>query len=473
MFRSLLPFSVVNFFFFLILSSGCHQTPENPPMIVPKVVVGTAVSKEVQPYIYVPGTTEAFEFVQIPARISGFLQEIRYHSGELVAAGDPLFLIQPEQYQAEVKAAEAELALTEAQLKLAEANLARTKSLIQQGAMTQQDLDTDAAKRDVAAADVMRAQAALDTAKLNLAYTDVRSPISGKTDKNSVDLGNLVGPGSGNDILTTVAGMDPIYVYFEISDYQFNSIREFAKENNDSEVQKLVQKLKEIKEKNPTHAKKLAKQQEKTKDESEKTKQVGQDTKGLEEADIEFEMDLIKGATPSDGNYPFKGIIDMTGNKINQSTGTIMIRGEIPNSDYTVFPGQICRVRLPIWKVPDAVLIRQEAIGTDLNQNYVYVYDESKKTVQRRVVKLGDSQPDGTRVVTEGLKAGDRYVVFGIQKVRDDMEVKTVSIEEFEKENKNLETKQVTAESQKTDLVKTGSHQTKTDVEKTTEEVKK
>lgn len=446
MFRSLLRFSVVCFSLVLVLSFGCHQTPENPPRIVPEVVLDTAVSRDVQPYIYVSGTTDAFEFVQIPARVTGFLQEIRYNPGELVSAGTPLFLIQPEQYEADVKAAEAELASAEAQLKLSEANFVRTQGLIQQGAMTQQDLETDVAKKDVAAADVLRAKAALETAKLNLAYTDVRSPISGKTDRNLIDLGNLVGPEAESSILTTVAGMDPIYVYFEISDSQFNNLRQFARENNDSDVQKLAKKLKEIKEKNPTHAKKSAPPLQENKAETAKQGAVEQDSKGLEEAEIEFEMGLIKGATASDGQYPFKGIIDMTGNKINQSTGTIMIRGEIPNSDYSIFPGQICRIRLPIWKVPGAVLVRQEAIGIDLNQNYVYVYDESEKTLRRQVVKLGDLQPDGTRVISEGLKAGERYVVFGIQKVRDGMEVKAVSIEEFEKETKQAEAKPVAEE---------------------------
>lgn len=451
----------------LCFCSGCQHSAEKLPTIVPEVVIDDIVVRDVQPYITATGTTQAFEYVEISARVDGFLQEIRYTPGELVAVGAPLFLIQPNQYEAEVKAAAAELASVQAQLELAEADLKRTQSLIPQGAKTQQDLDTDIAQRNVAAANVLRMEAALETAKLNLAYTDVRSPISGKADRNFVDLGNLVGPSTvssstenNHTILTSVAGMDPIYVYFDISDHQFNRLREYAKKHRDPETEQLIERLRKIKESNPTHGKKLAQPSTPT-DETvepdqeapaflpEPLKGKGR-SEGLEAADIEFEISLIQGATPLDGVFPFKGIIDMTGNKINTSTGTITIRGEIPNTDYTIFPGQVCRVRMPIWKTPNAVLVRQEAIGTDLNQNYVYVYESDKKTVRRQLVKLGDTQPDGTRVVTEGLEQGQKYVVFGIQNVRDGQEVKATTLALFEKasgvEKANKQEKQVPAD---------------------------
>jgi RND family efflux transporter MFP subunit len=385
-----LPFLL---FLSLLIASGCHQRAVKPPMAVPEVVVDTVLICDVQPYIEGTGTTQAFQFVEIPARVSGLLREIRYNPGDIVLADSPLFLIQPEQYQAEVNAAEGMLASAQAQFKLTEADLARTKQLVERNTATQQDLDTVSAQHDVAAAGVMQAEAGLETAKLNLSYTDVRSPITGKVDRNFIDIGNMVGPGSSAAMLTTVAGMDPIYVYFDLSDSQFNDIRSFAREMRKNENNTSGQESRTL---------------------------IG----GMDEP-IEFEISLIRGAAPGTGDYPFKGVIDMAGNRIDPSTGTITVRGKIPNADYSIFPGQICRVRIPIWQIADAVLIRQEAIGTSLNQRYVYVVDD-KNIAHRRVVELGMNQPEGTRVVTKGLEKGERYIVSGIQRVRDGAAVQIV-----------------------------------------------
>ena len=381
------------FLLLLLLSimCGCHQKRVKPPLAIPEVVVETVLIQDVQPYIEESGTTQAFQFVEIPARVSGFLREIRYTPGEVVPADAPLFLIQPEQYQAEVKAAEGVLASAQAQLKLAETNLARTVQLVERATSTQEDLDTATAQHDEAMAAVIQSEAGLETAKLNLSYTDVRSPIAGKVDRNFIDIGNMVSPIGKSSVLTTVAGMDPIYVYFDISDAQFNEIRNYAREmekNEDNATEPAARTLLD----------------------------------GVDEQ-IEFEISLIIGAEPGTGEYPFKGVIDMAGNRIDPSTGTITVRGVIPNADYAIFPGQICRVRVPTWKITDALLVRQEAIGASLNQRYVYIVDE-KNIAHRRVVELGMNQPEGTRVVTKGLEKGGRYIVSGIQKVRDGSEVK-------------------------------------------------
>ncbi|GHT44739.1 MexE family multidrug efflux RND transporter periplasmic adaptor subunit [Planctomycetales bacterium] len=398
--------------FVLILSSvfasGCHKPVEKPLVAVPEVVVEEVQIRDVLPYIHTTGRTEAYEFVNVPARVTGALREVRYRPGDVVNAGTPLFLIEPDQYQAEVKAAQAQLASAQAQLKLSEANLARTNDLNARGAATPQDVQTDEARRDEAAARVLQAQAQLDTANLNLSYTDVKSPITGKADRNLVDVGNLVGPNTNGAVLTTIAGMDPIYVYFDISDYQFNNVREFAKDNltednKDPNVQKLFDGLKKQKE-------------------SLKTQSPQQLTDSLK-GKLIFEAGLIKGATATTGEFPFQGIIDMASNTIDKSTGTITIRGEVSNPDYAIFPGQICRVRIPLWKKNDAVLIKSEAVRPDLNHDYVFVVDE-KNVAHRRIVKLGEPQSDGTVVVEEGLQKGDKYIVLGIQKARDGGNVK-------------------------------------------------
>ncbi len=436
-------FSVLFLSVLSLLATGCREKSEKPSIPVPKVVLEEVQVREVQPYVRATGYTEAFEFVEIPARVSGVLREIRYKPGGIVKPGDPLFLIEPNQYQAEVKAAEAQLASAQAQLKLSQANLERTRELIAQRALTQQDLETDQAKTEMAAADVLKAEAALETAKLNLSYTDVRSPVGGQTARNLVDLGNFVGPtasgasgSQSHSVLTTVAGMDPIYVYFDISDYQFNSIRQFAKEKQEPAVVRLAEELQQLKamRKAEKTAVWTGTDGDGTATETETSQGDSEESADQHALNVVFEMALLKGAAPGEEEYPFQGIIDMTANVIDRSTGTMTIRGAIPNAEYTIFPGQVCRVRIPLWKMPDAVLVRQESVGTDLNQTYVYVVDE-KNVAQRRVVQLGLVQPDGTRVVEKGLEKGERYIVSGIQKVRDGITVKPVT-------PKTLETKE-------------------------------
>ena len=380
----------------LFTAFGCHRAPERPPLPIPIVVVEEVQVRDVPSYIETTGTTDAYEFVEVVARVSGFLQEIRYAAGDIVAAGTPLFLIQPEQYQAEVKAAEGGLASAHAHLSLAEANLSRTQQLFDRATLTKEDLDTAIAQRDESAAAVIQAEARLQTAQLNLSYTDIRSPITGKVDPSIFSTGNMVGPSGNNMVLATVAGMDPIFVNFDISDSQFNTIRAFH----------LAQDIPVVREQPSVQA------------EGAEHSSMSR----LEELQIAFKVGLIRGSEPGAQDFPYEGIIETAFNTINPTTGTIMVRGKVPNADYGIFPGQICRVRIPMWKIPDAVLVRQEAIGTDLTQRYVYVVDENN-VAHRRVVELGALQDDGTRIVTQGLEKGERYVVSGIQRVRDGSQV--------------------------------------------------
>ena len=391
----------------LTVWAGCSSKAITPPRQIPEVVVDTVVQRDVQQYIDATGYAEAFEFVQVPARVSGFLREIRFKAGDFVAVDTPLFLIEPDQYKASVDAAAADLESCKSQLDLAKAELARTEELLPIGAKTQSDFDIDKAKRDVAAASVLKAEAALATAQLSLNYTDVRSPIAGKVDRNLVDIGNMVGPGAA-DILTTVAGMDPIYVYFDISDTEFNRIREVVRETLPEAAEVLRTRLKELREsrdKNTDSATEI------TPVSAEKT------------LNIPIMVGLIKGAEPNQGEYPYAGFIDMAGNRIDQSTGTITARGVLPNENYDIYPGQICRIRIPSFTQPGAVLVKEEAIATDMNNKYVFVVDD-KNIARRQNVVLGKLESDNMRVIESGLQAGDRYVSVGIQKARDGGEVR-------------------------------------------------
>lgn len=419
-------------FVLLCSLSGCHHGKKTTPVAVPEVVLATVQVHDVQQYLETDGYAGPFEFVEVPARVTGFLNQRRYTPGEIVKAGDPLFLIEQSRYQADVAAAEADLESAKAQLMLDEANLARTRELIKKEAVTEQDLQTDEAKRDEAIAGVKRAAADLDTARLNLSYTDVRSPVTGKVAENLVDVGNLVGPETEHTKLTTVAGMDPIYVYFDVSDYEFNYIRNLALGKNDPKVEKLTKQLDALKTKNraPHSVSKGIDKIEESGIDPDKPEAAPWETIGLHGL---IEVALLKGAAPNTREYPFQGIIDMTDNVIKRTTGTITVRGAVPNSNYAIYSGQSCYVRIPTEVVRNSLLVEEKAIMTDLNNRYVFVVDE-KNIAQRRNITLGSLQPDGTRVVLKGLEKNERYVLVGGQKARDNKPVKPVEPKKLKKE---------------------------------------
>ncbi len=418
-------FTISSFLLALFLFGGCDKKTAAPQQQIPNVVVDTAIERDVQQYIIATGYAAAYEYVDIPARVGGFLREIKYDPGDLVHAGQPLFLIEPDQYKASEQSAEATLASAKAELELAEANLARTKQLQTQGASTIEDLQTDQAKRNVAAAKVLEAEASLATAQLNLSYTDVRSPIFGKVDRNLVDVGNMVGANGSNTTLTSVAGMDPIYIYFEISDTQFNHIREISEKNQTEESKIILARLKQIKEARAKRGEKPTSPEAPAADAKPPIQEPLVNGAG-EVASLKpltFHVGLIKGAAPNKSEYPYQGVLDMSSNKIDKATGTIEIRGEIPNEKYDIYPGQICRIQIPTFVQKGAVLVKEEAVATDLNSKYVFVLDD-KNVTQRRNVVLGELQSDNMRVIDSGIAKGERYVSVGISKARDGGEVK-------------------------------------------------
>ncbi len=415
-------------FSFLFLCAGiiggCHSRVPVPQRSIPEVVVEQVQIRDVPVYLETTGYSEAFEYVNIPARVSGFLREIRFIPGDIVPAGQHLFLIEPDQYINSEKAAEATLASAKAQLLLTETNLARTKRLVLEKTLPQEDLDSDQAKHDEAAAAVLKAEADLAQAKLDLSYTDVRSPIEGKVSRNLIDIGNMVGPSvqSGSTtILTSVAGMNPIYIYFDISDVQFERIHDASPAELSPEARQLQQQLAGIRA-----AKKKAETQVNPAPPSSQTAESVATKSDSEAIKIPFQIALIKGTEPSKTVYSHTGLIDMADNKIDLSTGTIQIRGEIPNEKYEIYPGRICRVRIPLTTLAKSVVINEEAVMTDMNRKYIFVVDE-QSVAHRRDVELGEVQPDSMQVVLKGLKAGEKYVALGTLKARNGKPVKAVA----------------------------------------------
>ena len=276
-----------------------------------------------------------------------------------------------------LKSAEAELARAESDLK-------RVEQAVKTNAVSESDVDLARAQRDMARAAVLSAEAALDRAELQLSYTQVRAPITGQVGRNRVDRGNIVS-GSERTVLTTVNRMQPMFVYFEAPE----EIVLRALENI------YMTTFKDL-ESSPS-----------------------QSTRERFESGEATEAQV---ATLIDEDFPFTGPIDYVSNTVDAATGTIQIRAVLPNENMRLFPGLFVRVRIPIEVLEDAVLIREEALGTDLGGRYVYVVGEGN-VVERRYVELGVVEPDGMVPILEGLDGTETYIVEGLLRARPGMPV--------------------------------------------------
>jgi multidrug efflux system membrane fusion protein len=369
-----------------------------PP--TPNVVVEEVIIHDEPEYFYTTGETVAVKSVDIVANVSGILEKMLYQKGDVVLKGTPLFHIRQTPYLIAIKSAQAKLETSKAKLLLTESNLTTTRQLQNQNVKTEQDLQTDISARDQAKATVKECEAELEKAELNLKYTEISSPITGKTNISEIATGNIVGPGTNNNILTTINVIDPIGIIFPITDVEFHYIWTLY--------------LKELEKNKTTFAKSESKSESKPESDSESKP---------ESKPKQFEMGFFKNLISTSENYPFKGIIKTIDNKINRTTGTLNLYGEIPNPKYEILPGEVCRIRILTNILKDAVHIRQEAISIDLNQHYVFIIDENN-IVKRKNIELSKTiTSDKTRVVIKGLQKGEKYVVRGIQNIKDNDKV--------------------------------------------------
>jgi len=378
----------------LLLISGCSSGKKEPPAPpAAEVIIDQSIMQDVQLYIRTNSTEiRASQFVEIPARVTGFLNEIKFLPGDIVQEGQPLFQIEPDDYQAALDSLEAELKISIAKELLARANYERAETMVKTLAISPQEFQTFAANHQEALGNIDKTKASITRAKLNLGYTNVTSPVTGKTGPNKVDLGNLVGPGS---TLITVAKMDPIHIYFDISDSQFNAIL--------NKSRRVVQA---------------------------DNRSVSPEGRGFSG---KFSIAIISGpAASSDEGFNYEGTLELTDNTFDESTSTIIMRGAVPNPDYHIFPGQVCRVRIPTELIPDAVLVREEAINSDLNTKFLLLVDKDN-VVRRRNVKIGELVNGRMRVILAGLKAGETYIYQGIQRAKIDETVAPLTAEEYEK----------------------------------------
>ena len=351
------------------LALGCGGQPETVAPPPPEVTVASPQVRDVTVYQEFVGSTEAYESVEIRARVQGFLEEMTFVPSSFVRKGELLFVIEPGPYEALRDRAAAGLKAAEAGLRRAESDLDRLEQAVRTNAVSQQEVTRARAERDQASAAMLEADAALTNAEIQLDYTTLESPINGLVSRNYVDLGNLVGVGEAT-LLTTVRRINPIYAYFEVSE-------RFV-------AQALEQR-------------------------------GGHQDPGTGE---DMQATLLLGET----GLEIEGTIDSLENTVDAATGTIRVRGVFPNSDSKIFPGFFVRVRLPGEFLEGALLVDESALGTDLGGRYLMVVGNDN-IVDKRYIEPGPLQEDKTRVILEGLEPGESYISEGLQRARPGMPV--------------------------------------------------
>ncbi|MGH6762124.1 MAG: efflux RND transporter periplasmic adaptor subunit [Phyllobacterium sp.] len=338
---------------------------EAPPPAVP-VTVSTVERRDVMTWNEFSGRLEAIDRVQIRSRVAGAIQSVHFREGALVKAGDLLVKIDPAPYAAAVAQAEGLVASAEARVEFNRTELERGRKLSENRTISQSDLDQRHSAYREAQATLRSAQAGLQAAQLDLDYTEVRAPISGRVGKLETSSGNLVAAGSASPALTTLVSVDPIYASFNISEEL--AVRTLAKLP-------------------PTNGPLPA----------------------IEKIPVEI------GSLTDEGT-PIKGHLQLIDVEVDAESGTIRARAVIDNPGGRLFPGQFVRVRMGQPKAEERVLVSERAIGTDQDKKFVFVVDGENKIVYRQIQP--GATADGLRIVTSGLHAGERIVVNGLQRVR-------------------------------------------------------
>ena len=337
-------------------ASACTTSAATVSAPPPPSVVASAVTvREVDPWDEFTGRVAAVDSVEIRARVAGYVTAVRYREGSDVAAGDVLFTIDARPYQAALARATAELARARARAGQTHDDAARAEHLVAASAIPRAERDTAVAVAAQADAEVQGALAAVELARLDVEFTQVRAPIAGRTGQALVTRGAYVAAGPAPTTLTSVMSVDPVYVYF-----------------------------------------------------------TGDEQTFLRYGTRTTAARVSVGLSDETG-YPHDAKIDFVDNHVDPATGTIRVRAVLTNPDHRFTPGLYARVRIAADHAISSVLIDDKAILTDQDRKFVYTLDKAD-TVARRDIKLG-RMSEGLRVVSDGLKPGDRVIVRGIQKV--------------------------------------------------------
>ena len=345
------------------LLAACEQNNFVPPP-PPKVDVAAPVQRPVTRYLETTGNTAPVKTVDLVARVQGFLQSIEYQDGSFVKEGTPLFTIEPETYQLKLEQAQAAEAGAQATVKQTEADFKRQSDLISRQAVSQAALDNSTSARDNAQANLHQAQVNTRIAEVNRGYTKVTAPFDGTVSAHLVSVGELVGVASPTQLASIVA-LDPVYVTFNVNEKDVLRIRAEARR------------------------------------------------RGMTSTDLR-QIPVEVGLQTEDG-YPHQGKLDYAAPTVNQSTGTLAVRGVVPNPDRVLLPGYFVRIRVPIDKEENALLVPDTALGSDQGGRYLLVVN-ADNVVEQRKVQTGPLDA-GLRVIESGLKADDRVVTAGLLRV--------------------------------------------------------
>lgn len=342
-----------------IVLAGCNEKPAASAPPPAEVRVAAPVSRPVTRYLQLTGQTAAAKRVDLVARVSGTLTEIRYSEGKAAKQGDVLFVIEPDNYRLNLQLAEAAEAQQKALLVQAEADLARQKQLAQRQSASEAALDNAQSRRDSTAAAREQAAAQVAQAQLNLAYTEVKAPFDGIVSAHLVDQGALVGVG-GPTVLASIVQSDPIKVRFSLDEQTVLRIREAMR-------------------------------------------QRGLTLAGLGAIPVEIGLD-------TDAGYPHQGQLDYVAPELDTASGTLAVRASAPNPQGVLLPGLYVRVRLPLQRDVPSLLVPEAALGASQTGRHVLVVDAQDR-VEQRAVEIGETSEGGLRVIRAGLAAGDRVVV--------------------------------------------------------------
>src|SRR5437588_1447336 len=348
--------------------AGCARAPAEAPAAPAQVTVSRPVERNVTDYADFTGKTAAVDSVEVRAHVWGYLDKVNFKEGALVKKGDVLFELDPRPYQAMLNQAKAKVAQDEAQLTYDEAEYQRNLKLASTGAVSRSDLEKTSAARGVDVANVAADKAVVASRQLDLEYTKVTAPVSGRVSRYLVTVGNLVQSGDqgGGTLLTTIVSVDPMYAYYDV---------------DERTVQRVSQLIREGK----------VKWARKT------------------------EWPVSLGLASEEG-FPHQGTVNFVDNQVNPKTGTLRVRGVFPNKDESLSPGFFARVRVPVGPPHKALLVTDRAIDNDQGQKILYVVNKKNKVVSRPV-RLG-ALHNGLRAIEDGLKPGERVIVTGLQQVR-------------------------------------------------------
>ncbi len=360
--------------------AGCARAPADPPAAGPiPVAVSYPIEREVTDYADFTARTAAVDSVEVRSRVWGYLKKVNFTEGTLVKKGDVLFELDPRPYQADYDRSLANLTEAKAHLARTSADFKRAEDLLPKNAIAQKDYDLAKGDRDEAGALVKMAEAAVNTATLNLSFTKIVAPISGRISRYLVTVGNLIQSGDQANVtlLTTIVSVDPMYAYFDVDEGTVPRVRQLIR--------------------------------------------AGRGRSAREAA-----IPVMLGLANEEG-FPHRGTIDFIDNQVNPKTGTLRLRATFPNRGETLLPGLFARVRVPIGLSHRALLVSDRAVDNDQGLKVLYVVN-NKNQVVSHPIRVGLLH-DGLRAIEDGLKPGERVVINGLQTVRSGITVEPKLLE--------------------------------------------